>query len=350
MRHAGVLSSVGLGVTAALAVGTALPAQAASRPAQPGTATHWRVVYSHRTSVLEGFWAVVTAGAHEVWALGGQPGGGSPSIAAHARNGRWKAASLPKGVSSAVENASGVSASDVWASTASGQVLHWNGAKWRIVRNFTPAGQLGQLSGLTAFGPDNVWVFGASGESRGDGTWHLYHHRWHKVTGLAAGLVSASAVSATDMWAVGPGVGPGDLIHYNGHGWRGVHYRALSRIGLSGVVATRHDLWVLGTAGTRQVIMHRHGSKWSRISTPRSGLFGLASDGAGGLWAQSSGGTGTSYLLHLKRSGRWASYTFGSYGGGISDVARIPGTGGFLGAGIQVQRNGRSSATIWRLG
>ena len=54
----------------------------------------------------------------------------------------------------------------------------------------------GELTGVVALGPSNVWVFGGSGFGPGLGTWHFNGRSWSQWHGNAVGLQGGSALSA----------------------------------------------------------------------------------------------------------------------------------------------------------
>jgi hypothetical protein len=343
-------AAVGAAATAAIAL--ALPAQAGvSRPADPA---RWHVVYRRNYATLSGYWTIVSAGARDAWVLGGAVSNSGEPIAAHEHDGRWHAVSMPKGSVGSVEAASAVSASDIWAVTTGGDVLSWNGRTWHIVKRFTT----GQLTGVNAFSPGNVWVFGASGVGPGAGTWRLRDGRWTKVTGLAAHIGEAGAISASDMWAVAamlPVRKPpyAVLAHYDGSSWQRVHVTAPKGFGLGStdvVVAGPGNIWVLGSVGKRHWLLHLHGGQWSGTRAPLDlRLDGAASDGRGGLWAPGSNGNGANYVYHLSSAGRWSVETIGTNGTGIYSITGIPGTPAFLGSGIEVLKAG-GDAAVWQTG
>ena len=107
-----------------------------------------------------------------------------------------------------------------------------------------------ELTGVTAFSPTNVWVFGGPGANPGLGTWHLRGTTWHKVTGLAGGISTASAISRADMWAIGAdSTAPDDiLLHYNGTTWQQVTSTALTGLQFSDILALSDtNIWVTAT-------------------------------------------------------------------------------------------------------
>jgi hypothetical protein len=138
-------------------------------------------------------------------------------------------------------------------------------------------------------------------------SWHPEANQWRIDDVPQPGqkrdlLFGASAVSASDVWAVGEqqaaGGRFGTLVeHWDGMRWRVVRSPDPGSSGnhLYAVVANGHnDVWAVGQRNDaespdRELILHWDGSDWSVIPTPRHGaasgdLFGVTADGRGGLW------------------------------------------------------------------
>ena len=166
--------------------------------------------------------------------------------------------------------ASAPSANDIWAITGlGGYVLHWNGARWSRAKHLPGSGE---LTGATALGPKNVWVFGAGGFIGGLGTWHYNGRSWaRQAAATKDGLATASAVSAKDIWAIGGSAAPDNMIYrYNGRAWKAVHSKTLSGQAFRGILATSDsDVWAsVSNAGPKAWLVHRHGTTWSRVNVP----------------------------------------------------------------------------------
>ena len=172
----------GAALAVALVASPAPPVQAAAGSAG------WHVVhrFGPRGSYAA-YTSVAVSGSH-AWAVGGYgvAGNGLPTAAYFSR-GRWSRSPVP-GNPAYVGGIAAVSAdspADAWA-VSPGAVLHWHAGKWSIAKRWNlnggPPGPY--KSGITAFSPANVWVFG--GGTFGNGTWHLTGRRWIKITGPAA--------------------------------------------------------------------------------------------------------------------------------------------------------------------
>ncbi len=309
---------IGLGLTAAALATAAWPPGASAA----GT-TAWPVAFrahSGASTIFNGLLAVSASGKAGAWAVGGTDlSGATPGApAAEQWNGKsWQAATLPTGLTGTLGAVSTPAQSDAWAvSQLGGYVLHWNGATWSVAKTFKESPPLSQqLTGVTAFSPANVWVFGAPGASPGLGTWHLRGTTWHKVTGLAGEISTASAVSRADMWAIGAdNVAPDDiLLHYNGTTWQQVTSTALAGLQFGTILAlSDRDVWVTATVGGSlpQHLLHFDGHAWTSQPVP-SGvqLRSMAPDGNGGLWFSATRSTSRAPLAeHRSATGTWSSH------------------------------------------
>ena len=344
---------------------TALPI-AASLPAMAAASPGWRVVASRHygpAAQYNGLFSVVTTGRKDAWAFGGTNlSGGSPSsvpVAEHWNGRTWRNARLPGGLTNEIIAASAPAPKDIWAvSFQGGYALHWNGAKWAVAKRWKVNQSLAQqLTGVTAFSPSNVWVFGGAGANPGLGTWHLHGRTWTKITGPGADIEQASALSASDIWAVGGNSNaPEDVVvHYSGGVWRQAASRALRGLQFADILAlSRTNVWASATrfsAGhNTPFLVHMSGSRWTRVKIPWAVLPGaIASDAHGGLWmgAVQVGGSNSSWVLHLSRAGKW-------YRVRLSDalspaLAHIPGTSSLWAAGALPTKTGWNTA-IWAHG
>jgi hypothetical protein len=275
-------------------------------------------------------------------------GQGRPVVEERSK-GRWRTSTLPSRLHSWISAASGVSANDIWAVTyLGGDVLHWNGSDWAHVRK-GGWNVKAQFTGITAFSPHNVWLFGAKGlYHRGAGTWHLSGTTWAKVGGMAADIYSASAVSSTDMWAFG-GIGGSHnaLLRYRDGVW--VHETPANLAGFtySYVLALgRSDVWVAGNVFGSPELGHYDGHGWFAFAIPALvSVSGMCRDGRGGLWLIANSGTGPSYVIERSATGGYT--TVGVGGTSASQVlacALLPHTTSAWGAGKAPAPNGSAAA------
>jgi len=178
------------------------------------------------------------------------------------------------------------------------------------------------------------------------------HYGATKVTGLAGGITTASALSPASMWAIAAGSAPQDTIaHYNGTGWQKVTSPALSGLQFNGILArSASDIWLSAMNGTKPILVHFNGHQWQRAAVPFTLSIGsLAADGQGGLWiAGDQVSNNHSYALHRTAAGAW-SRTLLSTQALVGGFALVPGTTSAWAAGATPQGTG-SDATIWAHG
>jgi len=303
-------------------------------------------------------WGVSAAGKTGAWAVGeyGKDSGASWPVAARWLRGAWHPTALPSKLTSYLFAVSADSSTDAWAvSGQGGYVLHWSRGRWSVAKSWPESGLPQELTGVTAFSPTDVWVFGGSGAYPGEGTWHLHGSTWTKATGLGGNISFASAVSRSNMWAVGGiTVGQDAIIHYLNGRWHHATAPALKGLGFNGITAvSSRNVWAAAeqqTAVGKAFLVHlaRHG--WTRIRLPwRVDLTGIAQDGHGGFWlsALSMTAHGGAWLIHRSASGAW-SRTRAS-GGTVFSLATIPRSGTVLGAGA-VTTKPAETAAIWANG
>jgi hypothetical protein len=341
---------------------TALSAGAASARALPAAGQGWRIVATHHFGAardLNGLSTAVALGSNDAWALGGTGfyGGGVP-VAEHWNGIRWRAAALPSGLTDAITAASAPAANDIWAvSGVGGYVLHYDGSAWSVARRWHPA-FFEEITGVTAFSPMDVWVFGPAGGWPGVGTWHLHGRTWTRVTaGAGREVATAGALSPRDMWALGDCGGPCfDVLHYNGTAWRRVTSQALRGVQFADILAlSPADVWASGTivSPSREVpwLVHRNGTVWTRVKVPWPVIpGGLAPDGRGGVWLIATGLPGDrSWAAHLSRTGQWRRYLLSGSSFAVSSLALIPGGSSLWGAGAMPAKTG-ANAAIWAYG
>jgi len=325
MRHRLIPAALAAGASLALLAGTAMAA----------TPT-WTVVPSVNPSATT-LNAVSARTATDAWAVGQFPGAGEDAgaqIFAERWNGtQWQQAPTTNIVRQN-ERLLGVSASgpnDAWAvgntnalNAASHDTLaaHWDGTAWTIVP--TPAaasgGRLASLDDVADFGPANAWAVGQGKDARPlaehwDGTaWSVVPVPVPAVpsgTSFANAVLSRiSAVSATDIWAVGTTTAIQNVnkavtrftlaMHYNGTAWSIVKTANTAEpTGLNGVTAiSANNAWAVGngfnnvhdvtaSVANKAVIEHWNGTAWSIVASP-AGLISvdrISAASATDIWA-----------------------------------------------------------------
>jgi hypothetical protein len=220
-------------------------------------------------------------------------------------------------------NAIAASASnDVWAvgsygddTTGAVQTLaeHYTGSAWSVVASPSPAAYANGLSGISLLSATNIWAVGYQQSGFSDPSTSLVEHwdgaSWSVIpsandptTGSSTTLYAVSAISASDVWAVGfsaPTAGPTApfIEHWDGSSWSIVPGADLGSQGgdLAGIAAVSStDVWAVGQAEDTQtfaltpLVEHWDGSAWSVVSTPSidSGvLYAVTALSSTNVWA-----------------------------------------------------------------
>ena len=249
----------------------------------------WRVVDSLTTPQSDEVLTGVTAtGPNDAWAVGWQDPYGTGRVHAlflHWDGSTWEQVSGAPGagIARAVDART---AEDIWA-VGLGLVEHFDGSAWSVV----PAPRAdGDLDAVTALSADDVWAVGSRPFTRGG-----YHHgkpyiahwdgdRWSGVAtppSITGNLAGVSAADPSDIWAVGT-LGSFSqapyVVHFDGSRWRHVDVPAApERSGLSGVTALDDgDVWAVGSqdgrlkngfAVLRTFTEHFDGTRWSVVDS-----------------------------------------------------------------------------------
>jgi hypothetical protein len=192
------------------------------------------------------------------------------------------------------------SPSDAWAAGEDEEVpggggatvLHWDGERWT---NSPIAGGAVDsfLWALSADSPTDAW--GVGYHDRVDGTAEPYIVHWNGTTwsqvpspspgpgSTSYQLRSVSAVSSTDVWAVGFSTDSTNaenafILHWNGSNW--LQFASPTSTSedaqLSSVSATTGGAWAVGTTGNGDptfapLILRLSGGAWSEVSSPDPG-------------------------------------------------------------------------------
>ena len=162
-------------------------------------------------------------------------------------------------------------------------LLQWSGTAWREVNVPGMVVPRNRLNGVAAVSPTDVWAVGNYQDVTDEYTpalllhwdgqawtrFDLPHFDWTSDI-----LVSAAALSSTDVWAVG-GLDDRDTplaVHWNGVQWTRSPLPPLSRF-LNAVAArASDDVWAVGynndTAYDQPLIVHWDGNVWATRPAP----------------------------------------------------------------------------------
>jgi hypothetical protein len=283
----------------------------------------WNVVASPNfgpgSNVLYGVTAVSQT---DVWAVGyySESYGGAPvhALIDHWDGNAWSVVSGPDPESGYLEDVKVVSRTSVWVvgnyfnSTTGHQntlIEQWNGTSWNIVSspNFGLSDD-NLLRHLAVVSDSDVWAVGSYYDSNNVGhtlTEHWDGNAWNIVASpdLGSGenlLLGLTAVSGSDVWAVGQYADGGTTIHtltehWDGSAWNIVPSPDFGSLGnaLEGVAAASgSDVWSVGyyyNSGVgHALIEHWDGSVWSVVFSPASNnesLWDVAAVSGSNVWA-----------------------------------------------------------------
>jgi hypothetical protein len=276
----------------------------------------WNIIKSPNVGSISILNAVAAVSANDVWAVGTSTG--NQSLIEHWDGTSWSVVSSPSlPGDGSLSGLAVVSADDIWAvgndygGTSQNSIAvteHWNGTQWSIV--LSPNFHWGNaLVGATVISTDNVWAVGYYyTDDTGSLTSTLVEHwngkQWSVVSSPTPTndeqypLVSASAISANDIWAVGYGGNSGppeDTLteHWNGKKWSIANSPNIGTVSiLNGVAAvSTSNVWAVGASGTTNALIeHWNGKSWSTFKNPGSSingtlLTGVAELSSGNIWA-----------------------------------------------------------------
>ncbi len=345
-KAAVILAAGGLAVAGAIG-----PAQAAG--------SGWQVaatIAPHNEEVQLN--AVTAISSRDAWAVG-VAGPSTGDIVVHWNGANWQQVAVPSRVMAKVSVLDSVGATsdrNVWAFDLSGDYLRFNGSTWTAGRAPTfRGGKNGLLiaSGV-AVGAHDAWLFGFdSTPSKFISYAAQFNGSTWRAMSLPAptgqyGILDASAVSASDIWAVVEG-GPGQrtangLMHWNGRRWFSVTLPAYLARGtnLASVLALPGgDVWVAGGIPSGHndwgVTALWNGHAWtvdklpSDPATKQDVISDLVPDGAGGVWAmgftpESCAGPMWHFSARVWTDTGLVGCSAGAYVHGPEGLASIPGT------------------------
>lgn len=199
---------------------------------------------------------------------------------------------------SALAGVSAAASDDVWSvgysygfATKATLALHWDGTSWSQVATASP-GVNSSFSAVSALSSTDVWAVGTDDMRNGDGLSLVEHWdgtAWTQFPTPSPGadsndLNSVTAISATDVWAVGTTSDTFDgkvhtfTLHWDGTSWALVSSPDPGRgrggssylFGVTG--NSSDDVWAAGmyvdTSVPKTLVEHWDGTRWTQVPSP----------------------------------------------------------------------------------
>lgn len=233
---------------------------------------------------------------------------GGIDTVAHWQNGRWTQTptAVPDDPVADLEidllSVVSLAADDAWAvgtrSDADGFPLglieHWDGSEWTIVDHPESTARGTALHDVTAVSPTDIWAVGEVSPETGSWTdarplvMHYDGTSWTTIPTpevpkeqRPAQLRSVSVTDDGQVWAAGlrnaaEGVfGVPLILHHDGSGWQEPPDPGVgTRINVVGVYAAADDdVWVVATDGAPNALLHWDGTSWQRAEWPGPKLY-----------------------------------------------------------------------------
>ncbi|MHB8595453.1 MAG: CHAP domain-containing protein [Ktedonobacteraceae bacterium] len=249
---------------------------------------------------------VATVSANDIWAVGYyiNSTGSSYTLIEQWNGASWNVIPSPNpGILSNVFNSVvAFSASDIWAvgyySDSIGYTdtltEQWNGTTWNVVPSSNAGEGLNQLNSVTAVSSNDIWAVGYDGVLNGN-TYILTEQWngsvWNVVPSSDSGnylnqLNGVTAVSATDIWAVGYYTDSNKYTYtlieqWNGSLWNVIPSPDPNVYGnqLNGVtVVSANNIWAVGygsnSSGYPSLIEQWNGTTWNVVPSPDPNVYG----------------------------------------------------------------------------
>lgn len=182
----------------------------------------WSIVPSpNRGTRYDDLQSVFAVSANDIWAVGvtqtNPPSIRNLTLTEHWDGTSWsivQSPNRPQETSAWLLSVTGAASNDVWAvgfDHTGALAEHWNGSAWSIVSTPNPSGALGDLQAVTALSATDIWAVGNSrvpGDQSRTLTEHWNGSSWSIVSSPSNGalnnfLAAVTALSPTDVWAVG---------------------------------------------------------------------------------------------------------------------------------------------------
>ena len=279
-------------------------------------ATAWSVVPSPSPSVSgNDLNAVTVVGARLAWAVGDSTAsnGAGQTLIEQWDGAQWSVVPSPNPspFHNGLSGVSAVAAQDVWAvgsfsnalDTPQTLIEHWDGSTWNQVASSNVGPNTNVLTAVSAISSTDVWAVGQYDGPSGFLRTLVEHwngQQWSVIPSPNVGthnnrLHGVAAISATDVWAVGEFLDPNGtahsvIEHWNGQRWTIVTFSLRPSVlnAISAVSAT--DIWAVGQVMTSTLTEHWDGAAWRIVPSPNPStnnniLSGVASVSASNVWA-----------------------------------------------------------------
>ena len=304
------------------AVGTSgLQSQTGKTVIEHWNGSQWSLVTSPSPGAEYNTLTGVTAiSASDIWAVGWQASMGvAQTLTEHWNGSHWSVVASPNpgADGTELEGVVAVSANNVWAvgnmqnNTATGPVEqtlieHWNGSQWSLVTSPSPGTQTSAFVGVSATSANDVWAVGFFANS--SNVWetlteHWNGSQWSVVKSPNPGtqinyLASVTAISTSNVWAVGYADSQTLTEHWNGSQWSVVTSSGpgpVSNSLLSVSATSASNVWSVGYYEDSNFVSHTltehwNGSQWSVVTSPSPGtmntqLEGVSAFSSTSIWA-----------------------------------------------------------------
>lgn len=198
-------------------------------------------------------------------------------------------------------------------------IEHWDGSQWKVVASPSPGAFINGLSAIAAVSPTDIWAVGSEGPLQGPVDTLIEHWNgtsWSVVPSpnvgtYGNGLSAVTALSSSDVWAVGSDAnanyGGRTLIeHWDGSQWSVVPSPNVGNFEndlWSVAGAAPNDIWAVGLnwASPGDIVdtltEHWDGSQWSVVASPQppggdNDLHGVAVVASNNVWAVGGSASG----------------------------------------------------------
>ncbi len=246
-----------------------------------GRAVHWdgTTWIQTDTGTTQALWSVWGSSAQDVWAVG--------DTMLHWDGSRWQeVAPRPRYWTHLV---TGTGPHNVWVGGEDGFIAQWDGSAW--IPRPLPVARDVYLRALVAVSPGVVYA------SLAQEVWRFDGQAWSQVGtfGAPGNLISLSARSAEDVWAVWTG----HAAHWDGARWT-THLLPSGAYVSAATVAGAADVWAGGMGG---LLLRWDGTRWTEVA-PASERHDLPS-----VWARTAEDiwvVGTRGLVRRWDGQRWS--------------------------------------------